>query len=572
MPTRSAGLLAWFLSLSAGLGLAATAAAAQDLPPGFVRQLVTDQLDATTAMAWGPDGHLWVAGRTGQIWVLHLEHGGEPEIEQVAQLDVDTEGERGVGGLAVDPDYGDARHVWVYYTTAEEPIRNRLSRFRHVGDQLVDETVVVDGPVLEHTIHNGGCVRFASDGSLFVSVGDDDQRDVTAQDPHDIRGKILHIDRDGNGLPDNPFALGGGDPRVWALGLRNPWRFSLDPESQTPIIGDVGGDAFEELDLGIPGGNYGWSLAEGPDPAGIAGITYPIHSYPHTDPRGHAIVAGGHAPPGGFPEEYVGNYFYGDAATGELTRVSFDDSYGTERVEPFTSDTVAGPVDVQFGPDGALYYLTYWGGMLFRIAYVGSGNAPPRAVARAEPTSGAAPLTVELDGTGSEDLDGDTLAYEWDAGDGEPRRDAVVTVDYPAGVHHATLKVRDATGQESTSSPLRIVSGNEPPRVSILSPLAGSLYSEGQTIPFSGQAWDPEEGVLPCAQLTWRVVFHHKGHTHPFLGPLQGTCSGSFRIESHGQTGTYFAIHLAASDAGTPLGVDAALSAQARTEIHPGAQ
>ena len=127
----------------------------------------------------------------------------------------------------------------------------------------------------------------AADKTLFVSTGDDLQKSDTSQNKHDIRGKFLRIQRDGSPASDNPF-IGGedGDPRVWAYGLRNPWRCNLQPESGTPFIGDVGASRFEELNVGVVGANYGWPFTEGPEPPGMDGITYPIYSYPHTDPNG----------------------------------------------------------------------------------------------------------------------------------------------------------------------------------------------------------------------------------------------------------------------------------------------
>ena len=336
-------------------------------------------LEQPTSMYWAPDHHLWIGGKNGHVWALHLEDLQAPELVAIGRIRVDTGGERGLSGIAVDPDYAENRHIWIYYTTEGRPYRNRLSRFRHVGQQLVDEIVMLESPDLANQIHNGGCLRFASDKTLFVSTGDDFQGSITAQDTHDLRGKILHINRDGSPAAGNPYLDGEeGDPRVWAYGFRNPWRFNLQPESENLFIGDVGDDTWEELDLGFRGGNFGWKLTEGPDPPGVPGVRYPIYSYPHTSPHGSSITGGDHARASNFPERYEGDYFFGDFATSEIFRMVLDETNSPVLTEVFASEALT-PVDIQFGPDGALYYVSFSEdlessgsvGSVVRISYVG---------------------------------------------------------------------------------------------------------------------------------------------------------------------------------------------------------
>ena len=262
-------------------------ASATNLPPGFVEQILVDNLPSPMTMAWGPDGELWLGGKLGHVWVLR-----EEELVEVARLAISNDGERGVLGIAVDPDFEQNRHVWIYYSTDGPPFRNRLVRFRHVGDQLVDETLILETPDLNGSFHNGGCIRFGPDDTIFLSTGDDLQNSNTAQNPDDIRGKILHINRDGSPAEGNPYLGGGGDPRVWAIGFRNPWRFSLQAESDNLFIGDVGDDSYEELDIGVPGGNFGWAQVEGPAPPGVPGMTYPIYSYSHPPISGTPSLPG----------------------------------------------------------------------------------------------------------------------------------------------------------------------------------------------------------------------------------------------------------------------------------------
>jgi len=558
--------LAWWL-------VAPSAVLATNLPPGFIEELVASELVGPMSMSWGPGGDLWIGGAQGHVYLLHLEAGtgapsGQPML--VAQLPVSNQGERGVIGIAVDPDYAQNHFIWVFYSKRDPPFRNRLSRFRHVGDQLAEETVMLETPDLLNDIHNGGCLRFASDKTLFISTGDDGQESETAQNPHDLRGKILHINRDGSPAAGNPFLNGqDGDPRVWALGLRNPWRFNFQPVSEAMFIADVGGGAYEEVNLGIPGANYGWRLTEGPEPPGVPGITYPIYSYPHTSELGNGIIGGDHAPAANFPPTYLGNYFFGDVATSELFRMVLDDSNQPQSVERFASGTPSGPVDIQFGPDGALYYLAFRERSLLRISYVGGSNRQPVATASVEPDNGEAPLDVTLDGSASFDPDGRVLTYRWDLGDGQRSNQALVRHSYPAGTYLARLTVTDPQGGSGQVRDLRIVSGNTRPSPIIQEPSPDRQYSVGELITFAGIGVDPEEGVVPCERLTWTVIFHHLGHTHPFLGPLRGICEGGFVADPHGEEQTFYEIQLTVEDTGNPLGPTGILTGTQSIEIFP---
>jgi glucose/arabinose dehydrogenase len=541
------------------------------MPPGFVEDTLAS-LFAPMTMAWAPDGALWVGGVEGSVWRLQLGPGPRAAVNsivEVARLPVSHEGERGTLGIAIDPDYPQNGHIWIYYSRKDPPVRNRLSRFRHVGDQLVEETVIFETEDLINAVHNGGCLRFASDKTLYISTGDDGRGSSTSQNAHDLRGKILHINRDGSPASGNPFLDGrNGDPRVWALGLRNPWRFNLQPGSENLFIADAGESAFEEIDIGLPGANYGWALTEGPTPAGVPGVTYPIYSYPHTSPLGQAIIGGDHARAVNFPQEFEGHYFFGDVVTKEIFHLSLDQLNQPLSVGTFASDLAQGPVDIQFGPDGALYYLEFDGGIVGRISYVGGVNRQPVARATLSPDNGPAPLKVILDASASSDPDGEPLRYFWDLGDGLGSEQPVVEKTYAAGAYLASLTVTDPQGASSTLKDLRIVSGNSRPAALIQEPRPGRLYVEGEPIAFVGQGVDPEEGIIPCERLGWRVIFHHLGHIHPFFS-LQGSCSGTFVIQSHGEQETFYEILLTVEDSGLPLGASGILTGSASLAIHP---
>jgi hypothetical protein len=236
----------------------------------------------------------------------------------------------------------------------------------------------------------------------------------------------------------------------------------------------------------------------------------------------------------------------------------------------FATD-VTSPVDIKFGPDGALYYASWAGFSIQRVAYVGGANRMPVAVATATPASGLAPLQVTLDGSASSDPDNNPLTYFWDSGNGATSTAATLVHSYPAGVYTARLTVNDGHGGVTTSPDLRIVSGNRAPVPSITSPAAGTHYNAGDTISYAGAGTDPEDGTLGCAAFSWTVIFHHAGHTHPHLGPIEGTCAGSFSIPQTGETSadTYYEIRLTVTDSGAPLGSAAALAITSSVSVLP---
>jgi hypothetical protein len=195
------------------------------------------------------------------------------------------------------------------------------------------------------------------------------------------------------------------------------------------------------------------------------------------------------------------------------------------------------------------------------------------AVASVTPDNGDAPLTATFDASASSDADGDPLSFLWDLGDGTTTTAATGTHTYARGAYAARLTVRDGKGGEALSGDIRVVSGNHRPSAEITAPADGSRYDVGDHIHFSGKGIDPEEGTIPCSQMSWTVVLHHKDHTHPFLGPLQGMCSGSFVTVKHSDTGiVYFEIRLDVSDTGGSLGPTGVLTGTRSVFIRPRGQ
>jgi len=578
-PTRKRFRRTRFLAVACLIAVAnLTVVSASTLPAGFVETNVV-HLTGTVAIEFDPDGILWIAqtgpGEGMHVWIYH-----EEILERIHSFPDTPFGERGLHNLTLDPDYADNGQVWIYRTIFGDNPRNRLSRFtnpaaidpaKHGGIALEDEVVIWEGPTLLNVIHNGGCFVFGSDKTIYLGAGDDNQGSATSQDPFDARGKILHLNRDGSPATGNPFVDGvAGDPLVWALGFRNPFRCSIQPETDNLFIADVGGSNYEEISIGVAGGNFGWAFVEGPLPPGLPGFVYPIHSYPHDNPFGSAVIAGAHATAADFDGLYEGDFFFGDWGRGEISRMVLDGDVLPVSTEVFLSDG-GRPADLMFGPDGALYYAARGVNFVRRIEYVGGANRQPTAIATAAPDSGIAPLAVTLDGAASSDPDDDPLLYAWDLGDGNAASGPVIGHTYEPGVYEATLTVDDGKGLTAISPPVRIVSGNRRPEATLASPSQGLAFDAGDVVNYSATASDPEEGLLGCEGFTWQVLFHHDNHAHPFLGPLQGICSGSFVVPVRGETSAnvWYEVRVRTEDTGQPLGPDAWLDDSQVAGIFP---
>ena len=338
------------------------------VPAGFtLNESWVTRIGAATAFAQLPDGRLLVAQQGGSLRVIK---DGMLLPTPFILLAVDSVGERGLIGVAVDPNFATNGYVYLHYTTTAGGSHNRVSRFTASGDTAVagSEVVLFDLPPLVANFHNGGAIHFGVDGKLYVGVGDN-RRSNLAQDLSQPFSKLLRFNADGSIPSDNPFfgTQTGLARAVWAYGLRNPFTFAVQPVTGRIHINDVGQVTWEEVNLGAAGANYGWPGSEGPDNV-TAGITAPLFTYAHAETTppgtgpggflfGFAIVGGAFYPtgnsPGSFPSSYRNNYYFADYVNKFVGRIDLARNNATYTFASLS----AAPVDLLIGVDGALYVL-----------------------------------------------------------------------------------------------------------------------------------------------------------------------------------------------------------------------
>ena len=623
-------------------------------PPDSSFQKVTlnDRPGEPMDLAVLPDGSVLHTTRGGTIWHNDAATG----VNSVAgTIDVYQHDEEGLQSIALAPGFDGARNNWIYLyysppldTPVDDPATPdvnegdapftgtpadfapfegviRLSRFRYVDGQVVNssEQQILDVPVDRGICcHVGGDIVFDSDGNLLLSTGDDtnpffsdgytpiDERPTqnpafdaqrSAGNTNDLRGKVLRIrPRAGGGYtipPGNLFRRGAADtrPEIYAMGLRNPFRIEVDPQTDALYVGDYSPDADEADPTRGPAGhgkwtvvtepgNYGWpycATAELPyvdydfateesgdpfncdapinaSPHNTGRIRLPAVVQPHVwysygvSPQFPELEEGGIGPMAGpaydfdprdrrqpqpvaWPRYYDGMPLFYEWTRDYVKGISLEPDGELASIEDVIPSIVTdNPMDMEFGPNGALYVLEYGDGFfaenpdaqLARIDFIGAGgNRSPIPAVSATPTNGRTPLTVSFTSDGTVDPDGDRIRYAWDFdGDGDVDSNAEdPTHTYRTnGVFRATLTVTDVGGRHRgrhASADVDIVVGNQAPTVALVAPVPGQPFQFGDTVQFEVSVTDDQP--VDCDAVTVTYILGHDDHGHP-----QTTASG----------------------------------------------
>ncbi|MGW7042052.1 PQQ-dependent sugar dehydrogenase [Streptomyces avermitilis] len=636
-------LLTGALLVGASLSLTAPRAGAAVAGPGGAPAVAAEDFQQVTLAKGEPEvGEPMSLAVLPDRSVLHTSRDGELRLTDAAgntrlagKLDVYGHDEEGLQGVGVDPGFADNRFIYLYYAppmntpagdapetgTAADfaPFDgvNRLSRFVLKTDGTLDaasERKILDVPTSRGICcHVGGDIDFDTAGNLYLSTGDDsnpfqsdgftpiDERpdrnpafdaQRSAGNTNDLRGKILRIKVNADGsyaIPDGNLFPAGTDrtrPEIYAMGFRNPFRFSVDKATGILYVGDYGPDAGAADPARGPAGqvefarvtkpgNFGWPYCTGKNDAYVdydfatktSGAAFDCDAPRNTSPHNTGLTDlppaqpawipydgpsvpefgdGSESPMGGpvyhydasldspvkFPEAYDGNFFAGEFGRRWIKRIVSDTDGTVQSVDslPWTGTQV---MDMAFGPDGALYVLDYgtaWFGGdehsgLYRIENATDGHSPV-AQAAADRTSGRAALKVRFSSAGSSDADGDSLTYSWDFGDGGRSTAANPTYKYRNnGTYTATLTAKDASGRTGSAS-VQIVVGNTAPKVVLELPEDGQLFSFGDTVPFKVKVTDPEDGrAVDCAKVKVNFILGHDSHGH-LLTSADG-CTGT---------------------------------------------
>jgi glucose/arabinose dehydrogenase/PKD repeat protein len=629
------------------------------VPNGFEESIVFSGLTQPTAVRFSQDGRVFVAEKSGLIKVFDGLTDPTPTVFADLRTNVYNFWDRGLLGLALDPNFPATPYVYVLYAYDKDPngttvprwgtpgatsdpcptppgpttdgcqITGRLSRLQANGNTAGSEQPLITDWCQQYPSHSIGSIAFGADGALYASGGDGasfnwadygsdgipvnpcgdppggvgtaltpptaeggalrSQDLRTPGDSTTLDGAIIRIDKTtGNALPNNPLA-GSSDAnarRIVAHGLRNPFRFTIRPGTNEIWVGDVGWSDWEEIDrvanptAGVL--NFGWPCYEGTGRqpgydntdlnicenlyAQSGAHTEPYYTYNHSAkvvggescPTGSSSISGMAFYTGGsYPDQYDNALFFADYSRRCIwaMRAGGNGLPNPSTIETFDAGAV-GPVDLQIGPGGDVYYADLDGGTIRRISYP-AGNGAPTAVATATPQSGTAPLTVQFDGTGSTDPNADPLSYAWDLdGDGafDDSTSSTPTFTYTqGGTVNAALRVTDTQGLSDTDTVVITVSGtpNTPPTVQITAPSPPPLWSVGDVISFAGNASDAEDGPLPASALSWRLAVQHcpsNCHTH-VIQDFPGVTSGSFVAPDH-EFPSWLELTLTATDSG----------------------
>lgn len=571
---------------------------------GYIFTPIAQGLLFPTSFAFGPDGRTYIAEKRGMVRVAIS---GTLQAQSFIDLTSEVNGnsDRGLLSIELHPDFPAVPYVYLLYThdppgAPEDGSGARVSRLLRVeadpanlnlaASSPASRTVIlgasgtitaipdltayptfpiptcVVSPTLapmrdcvpsDAQIHSIGGLAFGSDGSLYVGIGDASYFldviafSMRAQNVDSLAGKVLRINPlTGDGYSDNPFF--DGDPgsnrsKVFAYGLRNPFRLTIQPETGNVFIGDVGYNTWEELNTGR-GANFGWPCYEGGSSGSLPltfpfsttacdslyalgpnGVVTPAFAYPHG--YGNAIIAGtgmsGTTYPGVSPKEML----VGDYDLGWLRLISTT-AEGHLNIREWLAlpQARSSLTQMRVGPDGLVYVNALISGEILQIRYAPESNRPPVVSVQVWPDRGSPPLTTTFSSLGTFDPESQPMTYTWSFGNGQSSDGPYAQSVYTAtGIYTATLVVTDVLG--GAASIAHTVYVGPEPTLTITAPTMPATFTSNSLLMFAGEVWDPTDGDI-SASIHWEADLFHANHVHPGIFSAIAP-SGTFTAPEH---------------------------------------
>jgi glucose/arabinose dehydrogenase len=366
-----------------------------------IEAIATD-LSAPTSFAFLDNRDILILEKEGTVRLISE---GLLQEEPVLSVTVNTESERGLLGIAVKNS-----DVFLYYTeSAGSDLRNRIYKYQWDGQKLINPTILLDLPAIPGPNHDGGKILLDSTGNLYTVIGDLNhdgklQNFVDGPDPDDT-GVILRINsNDGSAVSDNPFNDINGMEKYYAYGIRNSFGIDIDPVNGNLWDTENGPSDYDEINIVNPGFNSGWQTVMGPigrtDSTESELMNFPGSQY--SDPVFSWLI-----PPAitdleffassNFGDQYLNNLFVGDNNNGNLYYFTINESRNGFELNGDVSDKVVDNenelssiifgqgfdriTDIETGPDGNLYVLSFGGDALYRISSTNNTSATPSSVA-----------------------------------------------------------------------------------------------------------------------------------------------------------------------------------------------
>lgn len=522
-----------------------------------------------------PNGDVVFIEFWGGVKRWNAADGSETTLGRIASH---SKGEVGLLGMAVAPDFLESGWIYLHYCPQEKPETLRVSRFTVEGDRIDPESerILLSWPYdSEHVFHMGGALWMDGRGDLYIGTGDNchyspglpvdmrpgrEQWDAfrSAANSRDFRGKVLRIHPEPDGgysIPEGNLFPGGKDglPEIFVMGVRNPFRISVDNQTGTLFIGDVGPNfipdlgiepkGYDEINATSVAANFGWPAFNGPNealplmdfdavevldtfdpsapinpsPNNTGAVFLPeakpaliwygngfSETFPSLGSGGRSIMAGpvyryagSRTSPIRLPKALDGRLFIYEWMRNWIQAAELGEA-GVAIGPVFPDLGLRRPIDMKFGPDGALYLVEYgdlwWenkDSQISRILYR-RGNRGPKARIQADDTAGRQPLTIRFDASGSSDADGDALSFRWTV-DGKTQRgrERFSHTFTESGSYEVGLEVRDGNGASDTVTET-IQVGNARPEVSFEKPIHGTFFDWEEAIPYQVSVSDIE--------------------------------------------------------------------------------